>query len=448
MNTEAIIFFGDDNVIKEMLYPEFEAILDHVVGIPEFAGQNVKAAYLQINSSLQAKSAVLFHLGFDASGNADTAWNLPLQHLAEKAGRGPDLGAGAIKLACRSQCPVSWHQRELWDPDTDDKPNTFEKITALLKRNRLALAFDEPAPVVASQQEVPVLSNQAAVTASLLESEVDELRKKLYAEFKLKQAELQDEQKLRIATLKSEARDHVEKLHRHYRNEIAHLKDQLDKTEQEIIDEQNKNRRYKETLEKQAAGLHEEREKLQQTLEQAKTVGAEEVAALQQTFEQELQATVDTATAELKEMLEMRDVELFYREEQMSALREEISQLRTEKQALLGDGGDQLLTKLAQAGITFVAYQPGLDHLSVPQMDLFDYLESPVSYLADKYGVDETLYQQWLEHYQLPVCQHQIDDSICGEPIEKVERPSDFIPNDSNRCAKHDYSALNTQEQQ
>ena len=339
MNTEAIIFFGDNNVIKEMLYPEFEAILDHVVGIPEFAGQSVKAAYLQINSSLQAKSAVLFHLGFDTGGNADSSWNLPLQHLAEKAGRGPDLGAGPIKLACRSQCPVSWHQRELWDPDTDGKPSTFEKITALLKRNRLALAFDEPAP--AAESEVPVLSNQAAVTASLLESEIDDVRKKLYAEFKQRQSELLDEQKLRIATLKSEARDHVEKLHRHYRAEIGTLKDQLEKTEQEIIDEQNKNRRYKETLEKQAMGLHQEREKLQKTLEQAKTVEAQEIASLQQKFDQELQATVDTATAELKEMLEMRDVELFYREEQMSSLRDEISQLRTEKQALLGDGGDQ-----------------------------------------------------------------------------------------------------------
>ncbi|MGK0442700.1 MAG: hypothetical protein ACJA0N_002515, partial [Pseudohongiellaceae bacterium] len=26
-----------------MIYPEFEAILDHVVGIPEFAGQKVPA---------------------------------------------------------------------------------------------------------------------------------------------------------------------------------------------------------------------------------------------------------------------------------------------------------------------------------------------------------------------------------------------------------------------
>ena len=104
MTTEAIIFFADNHVIKEMLYPEFEAVLDRVVGISEFAGQKVGAVYLRINGQLQANAAVFFNLGFDAKGNADDRWNIPLQHLADKGGRGPDLGAGAIKLSCRSQC--------------------------------------------------------------------------------------------------------------------------------------------------------------------------------------------------------------------------------------------------------------------------------------------------------------------------------------------------------
>lgn len=441
MTTEAIIFFGDHQVIKEMLYPEFEAILDHVVGIPEFAGQKVAAAYLRIDQYLKPTAAVLFHISFDSGGNADPSWNLPLQHLADKAGKGPDLGAGPIQLACRSQCSVSWHQRELWDPTVDSKPTTFEKISALLKRNRLGLACESPPEE--PKVDIPILEVAAADT----QGELEALRKQLYKEFKRRQSELLDEQKLRIETLKSEAREHVEKLHRHYRSEVNQLKEQVSTADQQLTDQKNKNRKYKETLQQQAQGLHDEREAFQKNLAQAKSVESDQIAALEQKFEQELQATLDTKVAELKEMLEMRDVELFYREEQMGSLRDEISQLRSEKQALLSDGGDQLLTKLAQSGITFVAYQPGLDHLAVPQMDLFSYLESPAAYVAEKYGVDESLYEQWLTHYQLPVCQHEVDDSICGEPIDKVERPSDFIPNDSNRCSKHDFSALDNKEQ-
>lgn len=443
MTTEAIIFFADNHVIKEMLYPEFEAILDRVVGISEFAGQKVTAVYLCINAQLQPTAAVFFNLSFDAKGNADDRWNIPLQHLAEKGGRGPDLGAGPIKLSCRSQCAVSWHQRELWDPVTDSKPTTFEKITALLKRNRLGLTVLAPEPETASN--IPVLSEQLSAKPAFNEELV---RKQLQAEFKQRQAALLDEQKLRIATLKSEAREHVEKLHRHYRAEAQALSIKLSEAVQALENEKTTSRRYKETLEAQALSRHQEREQFQQSIAAAKDVESQQVAALEQKFGEELRATVDTATVELKEMLEMREVELFYREEQLSNLREEISQLRTEKQALLSDGGDKLLSRLAQAGITFVAYQPGLDHLSVPQPELFAYLESPTAYVAERYGVDQSLYEQWLAHYQLPVCRHEVGDSVCGEPIAKVERPADFIPNDSDRCSQHDFAALQVDSQE
>ncbi|WP_339669674.1 hypothetical protein [Dasania marina] len=446
MTTEAIIFFADNHVTKEMLYPEFEAVLDRVVGISEFAGQQVPAVYLRIDAQLNVTAAVFFRLGFDGRGNADNSWNIPLQHLADKGARGPDLGAGVIKLSCRSQCAVSWHQRELWDPVTDSKPTTFEKIAALLKRNRLGLTVIEPEPVVQAQQNIPVLSEQ--FSAGQAAPANDAVRKQLQDDFKQRQAALLDEQKLRIATLKSEAREHVEKLHRHYRSEAAALALKHSEALQALANEKSISRRYKETLEAQAQNLHDEREQFQQNVTAAKNIETQQVAALEQKFAEELRATVDTATAELKEMLEMREVELFYREEQLGSLREEISQLRTERQALLSDGGDKLLSRLAQAGITFVAYQPGLDHLSVPQPDLFAYLESPSGYVAERYGVDQSLYEQWLAHYQLPVCRHKVDDSVCGEPITKVERPADFIPNDSDRCSQHDFATLHADKKE
>ena len=40
---EAVIFMGHKKVLKEMLYSEFEAVLDGVVGEPEFQNQTCHA---------------------------------------------------------------------------------------------------------------------------------------------------------------------------------------------------------------------------------------------------------------------------------------------------------------------------------------------------------------------------------------------------------------------
>jgi hypothetical protein len=53
---EAVIFFADGEIRREMLYPEFEALLDCVVPIRDFAGKTLEAAYVR----LDARPAVLF----------------------------------------------------------------------------------------------------------------------------------------------------------------------------------------------------------------------------------------------------------------------------------------------------------------------------------------------------------------------------------------------------
>ena len=91
---EAIIFFGNKVVAKEMRYSEFEAVLDGVVGITELANREIYAAYVKITPSLKVHSLVTFQIEFNERGFADEDWNIPLRHLAENAGPGPDLGAG------------------------------------------------------------------------------------------------------------------------------------------------------------------------------------------------------------------------------------------------------------------------------------------------------------------------------------------------------------------
>src|SRR5690606_17757487 len=148
MLIEAVLFFNEQGVCKQMLLPEFEALLDGVVSMPEFADQQMRMVYVLINPRLLIRSAVFFYLDFDEKGVADTGWNLPLRHLAENAGRGPDLGAGPIRLACRSQCPVSWHQMHLWDPSLAPGKNDLVVIRDVVKRNALGLLAEEEAPVV------------------------------------------------------------------------------------------------------------------------------------------------------------------------------------------------------------------------------------------------------------------------------------------------------------
>ncbi|MEE4464799.1 chromosome partitioning protein ParA, partial [Azotobacter chroococcum] len=90
---EAVMFFNEHGVCREMLLPEFEAVLDGVVGLPDLADQQVRLAYVLISPRLAVRAAVFFHLDFDEDGAADPNWNIPLRQLSERAGPGADLGA-------------------------------------------------------------------------------------------------------------------------------------------------------------------------------------------------------------------------------------------------------------------------------------------------------------------------------------------------------------------
>lgn len=457
ISTEAIMFFDDGEVVKEMLYPEFEAILDHVVGINEFKGQKVKAAYVKISSELKITDIVLFYLDFDNSGYVDKSWNIPLSHLSENAAKGPDLGAGPVRLACRSQCPVSWHQRSLWDPDAHAGNKTIKQLVSAAKRNKLGLTIiEDPGTqefaAVSKQDLQKALAGKSSGASGhvadmeAVEAEVSErLSNKFKAELKEKISALQEEHRLRVATMKSEAQEHVEKLQALYRSETEKTKEALKTTKQLFAEEKHKNLQLKKTLDEQALELNKVRKGFQEQLSSSEAISREQLLELEAKFEAEAKAKIDKAKAELEEMLNMREVELFYRDEQVGRLNAEITELRQEKQNLLG--GDRVLQRLVDNGITFVAYQPGVEPLSIPVPDIATYLEAPMDYVAEKSSVDTERYKQWIAHIELPVCSHHDSSgAICGEPLAKVEKPGRFIAGESDRCARHTRGAdtLNT----
>lgn len=93
----------------------FESILEREAPLSNRHG-NVFVAYVVANQNQFIQSIVLFKLPLDEQGFCKEGWRLPLQRLINTAGRGPNLGGGRIRLACHSQCSISWHQESLWDP--------------------------------------------------------------------------------------------------------------------------------------------------------------------------------------------------------------------------------------------------------------------------------------------------------------------------------------------
>ncbi|TCS40754.1 hypothetical protein [Reinekea marinisedimentorum] len=266
---EAVCFFGKKSIIKEMRYSEFEAVLDGVVGIAELANKEINAAYVKINQSLQIHSLVMFQIEFNERGFADEDWNIPLRHLAENAGPGPDLGAGPIRLACRSQCSVSWYQRELWEPNQRDI-NHFQLLKEAVQRNKLGLIASETdiptlqvAPVLREQAvpvlDVPVVSEKVDVS-SHAESQAS-LKAKHEKDLAAQSAEYQNKidllvqmQKQTLQGIEEKYREEIDQVKRAMRNEAQSVRYHAQELEQQA----NQNKVLLEKLQAQNAKREKE----------------------------------------------------------------------------------------------------------------------------------------------------------------------------------------------
>ncbi len=428
---EAVVLFSEGVITRELLYPEFEAILDGFIPVPDFKGVSAKAVYLVVNSNLCITAAVFFLLDFDGKGMLDRRWNIPLQQLAEVSGKGPDMGAGPIRLACYSQCAIGWHQKKLWDPLMDPAKSSFGQLKKSVSNNRMGLIFrkvlqDTPAPVAASsvQQSTEVLQKKIHQHYS------QELRNQM--------ASLIKGQRFRISTLHSKQQEIIQQLQFEHQQRLQAYQEKIEELTKLNSDLETRNYSLKESFDVQASKVEGLREYFQHKLKAAQSDENSQIQALQENFKLELDLKVQTATAELREMLEMREVELFYRHQNESALKEEIVNIKQDYQQLLNSSSEQLLTRLEKAGINFVVYHPGAGQFTIPLVDLSLYLESPVSYVAKNSGVGEKLYSSWFEHYQNPSC-NGVDSNghKCARPLVRIGSPVEFHEGESDRCEHH-----------
>lgn len=434
---EAVLFFNERGICKGMLFPEFEALLDNVVNMPEFADQQMRLAYVLINPRLLVRAVVFFYLDFDEHGVADKGWNLPLRHLADNAGRGPDLGAGPIRLACRSQCPVTWHQMHLWDPSLAPGKNDLVLVRDAVKRNSLGLLVEDDAPVVLAERlHMAAEDKWQAPDPARQEAEKQAAQKE--QEHRLKTAQLIKQQRLRISTLGKQHEEELARLKLAAEQQQRAQQAEIHKLRQALQQQEALNNSLKAQLGAQADSMRQTREELSRQLRELEQHGRTEADILRAQFDSELQARVAAALAESREQVAVRDVELAYRAEQEVQLQQELERLKRERDELASQGGEQILERLSRLGVVFVVYHPGAGHLTIALQDIARYQDNPLAYVAAKCFVSEDQYRQWLSHYQQPVCEANLPSGErCAMPIDRVETPSRFVVGESNCCTRH-----------
>lgn len=453
---QSVVFFVDGHVDREMMFSEFEAVLDNFVPLPAYADQTVQAVCLGINGQLKIVSTVFFLVGFDSAGNADRKWNVPLQELTEQSEPGPDLGGGPIKLCCRSQCPVEWHVQDLWDPDMNRHPNDFVLLRDLVRLNRLG--FKELPLDVDDIHDmhhgkgggVPMLGGGAGfmlpaegelsdADKALAHSLIQYIRKKVVSDNEEQLEQLERQHQLQLAAQKTRADDQIKEVEQHHSDELRQFQSHLQQMQELLDQEKQAAENLRRQLQDQQLVADKLRENFHEQLAQSRQVEGNELEILKANLESELALRVQGITAEFEKQLDSKDIEIAYRNEQLSLARAEIDQLHAEHAQLIKEAGEQFITRLRDNKVTFMAYHLGAGNITIDLDSIGTYLENPVGYAASVCKVVESDYKAWIAHYNNPACceYSAAKGETCGKKLRRVETPAQFVAGRSDRCPLH-----------
>lgn len=398
----AIFFMDGNQVARQMRLSEFGAFLDGYVGLTDLAETDVRAVLVNLNPDLTPRSLVFFRIWFDEEGRADSSWNVPIEAMAERGAKGPDLGGGPVSLVCRSQCPDPQFAEELWDPDMTPGNNHFQSIRKAVEANALRFQKVEP-----EEENIPVLQAGDSQSADNQENNSQD---------RVRLARVLREQRLRIKTLQSAHRESVVELQREHRLELQALRNDISELKQKY----ERLRVANEQLKHRLARRNEQYLAMQEKLTPDEGRDDE-------------QANASAETVLLREQLDRKQRELELRDEKIQALERESQQLQHQDPP-----ENSLLDHLRQQAVFLVAYHPGVGHITLPYDDIDAYFNNPVAYAADRCGMNEPAYREWLAHYEQPVCNHvDANGNACGEPIMRATQPSEFRAGIDDRCDQH-----------
>jgi hypothetical protein len=454
---QSVVFFVNGHVDREMMFSEFEAILDNFVPVPSYVDKDIQAVCLGINGQLKIISAVFFLLHFDSAGNADHKWNIPLQELTDQSELGPDLGAGSIKLCCRSQCPVDWHVQDLWDPDMNQQPNNFVLLRDLVSRNRLGfkelpLDIDEIHVSRPQHFEIPVLlgepvtdiapvvdSELSDADKSLAHSLIQYIRKKVASDNEEQLENIERQHQLQLSAEKNKLADQLRELEQLHSDELRQMQSQLLKLQESNELEKQATENIRRQLQEQQQMAEKIRESFHEQLAETKQVEGHQIDLLKSNFESELELRIQSVAKEYEQQLDSKDVEIAYKNEQQSLLREEIAQLHDEHAELIKEAGEQFISRLRDNKVTFMAYHLGAGNITIDLDSIGVYLENPIAYAANICKVPDSDYRAWLLHYANPVCCEfsNAKGESCSKKLRRVDSPAQFVAGRSDRCPLH-----------
>ncbi len=414
----AIYFMDKGRVARQMRLSEFESLLDGYLGLSDLANQNVKSVLVLMDKTLSIRSLVFFRLYFGDTGRADSSWNLPVEALAMEGDQGPDLGEGPIRLVCQSQTPRQKVKNLLWDPGQNDLQTIRETAAANTLRFPREKARTAPSPAPepaaapkprttpasspAQEEELPVLSERATTMGE--------------KQHRQKMANLLRAQRLRLRTVKDQYHEQLKLLRHEHRLEMQELRLEV----QEKAQQAEHHQMLTEQLKHKLTRSEEEQQVLQEQLTETMNHSANkdslqaENVLLQEQIER-LEQTLEKTETALEEMTRERD---------------ELCRLEPTE--------DSLLAKVRDGDLFVVAYSPGAGHMTLPYAEITRYFQSPERYAAERCGVSETQYRQWLAHYDSPRCQHGADNGQpCNTPLTRIIAPGEFRSGRDDRCDRH-----------
>ncbi len=238
---ELVFILRNNEICAELLYSDFSTILSNANRMLQFAAEKVQCVYATVSSRLALRGAVCFELQFDEYGAADPQFSIPLRHLMDTAGAGPDFGTGVIRLACRSQCSISWQAKNLWEPAGNDADNPLANVQRALWRNHLGLIItNDPLNQGAClASEIPVVDKQAC------ESKIN----RAFGDTgRISLQDLIRQHSSQIETLKNDFRDEFVKQQQEYLSQVKRNREELHQLKVELRMEQQRSLRLQQIL--------------------------------------------------------------------------------------------------------------------------------------------------------------------------------------------------------
>ncbi len=266
---EGVFFFEGDEIAVEMRYPEFEALLAQSTTLDHFAASLVRGAYVVLGAGLAVRGLVCFLLRIDENGHADPNFAVPLRHLVRHAGAGPDIGCGAIQMASRAQCSVSWHALNLWEPEGEGEQHPLRVVQRAAWRNRLGLKLsmgDDAIPLLAPpdgdaapnapkaeaapvMKPIPKASNRKApAKARAVVQADDKIDQAFGEEGRVSLTQLIAQHNSNVDGLMRKYRADLEQQQQSYLDQIRGCRDEIQRLKALLRHEQNRNRRLQQLL--------------------------------------------------------------------------------------------------------------------------------------------------------------------------------------------------------